>query len=89
MNQEQAYVQAFHEKFGALVNSSPTMLEPQTLILRARLICEESVEFLSAVSKGDFPEMVDALCDLLYVTYGTAVSLGVDLEPFLQVRFSA
>jgi predicted HAD superfamily Cof-like phosphohydrolase len=26
--------------------------------------------------------MVDALCDLLYVTYGAAVDLGVDLQPF-------
>lgn len=28
--------------------------------------------------------MVDALVDLLYVTYGTAVEMGVDLAPFFD-----
>lgn len=89
MNKEQSYVRMFHEKYGALVNDVPTKLDDKTLMLRARLICEESVEFLSSASKGDYIEMVDALCDILYVVYGTGVSLGVDLEPiFAEVQRS-
>lgn len=31
---------------------------------------------------ADLVKAIDALCDLLYVVYGTAVSFGIDLEPF-------
>lgn len=37
---------------------------------------------------GERPNMsaqIDALCDLLYVTYGMAVEMGVDLEPFFEL----
>lgn len=30
----------------------------------------------------NWPEMIDALCDILYVTFGAAVAMGVDLDPF-------
>lgn len=33
------------------------------------------------VSPSDI-DMIDALCDLSYVTYGTAVTMGLDLEQF-------
>lgn len=32
----------------------------------------------------DLVEVIDGLCDLLYVTYGAAVRSGVDLEPFFS-----
>ncbi len=32
----------------------------------------------------DIVEAVDGLCDLLYVVYGTAEAIGVDLEPFFE-----
>lgn len=32
----------------------------------------------------DWPEMIDALCDLAYVTFGAAVEMGVDLAPFFR-----
>ncbi len=35
-------------------------------------------------SAPDLAEVVDGLCDLLYVAYGTAEALGVDLEPFFD-----
>jgi predicted HAD superfamily Cof-like phosphohydrolase len=49
-----------------------------------RLIEEELEEFREAVAKSDVVEMIDALCDLLYVTYGAAVALGVDIDPFFD-----
>jgi predicted HAD superfamily Cof-like phosphohydrolase len=81
VNREQAMVAAFHRKFGAEPPSRPD-LEQFPGQLRVSLIREEADEFARAVADGDLPEMVDALCDLLYVTYGAAVDLGVDLEPF-------
>ncbi|MGH2350376.1 MAG: hypothetical protein ACRDI2_07765 [Chloroflexota bacterium] len=83
MTKEQAMVAAFHRAFA---NRVPETLDPAGFPgeLRERLIQEEADEFAAAVRDGDVPEMIDALCDLLYVTYGAAVDLGVDLEPFFE-----
>ena len=50
--------------------------------LRLKLIREEVDELTDAIEKKDWIEVVDAICDLLYVTYGAASALGVDIEPF-------
>jgi predicted HAD superfamily Cof-like phosphohydrolase len=81
MTPEQAMVAAFHRRFGSPPPEQPN-LQSFPGALRVRLIQEEADEFAQAVAEGDVAEMVDALCDLLYVTYGAAVDLGVDLEPF-------
>ncbi len=81
MDKVQTGVQAFHEKYGCLTKYKPTMPDASVLLLRARLIVEEAAEFMSAASNQDIVEMADALADLLYVTYGTAVVMGIDMEP--------
>lgn len=53
---------------------------PADLNLRKRLIVEEVQEFVDAVEADDFPAMVDALADILYVTYGTFVAFGVNAK---------
>lgn len=35
-------------------------------------------------NKPDFAEAIDGLCDLIYVTLGSAVAWGVDLDPFFS-----
>lgn len=84
MSPEQQMVREFHQKFNAPVQEKPIMINEKDRMRRSRLICSESVEFLECADKGDFIGMVDALCDILVVTYGTAVELGVDLEPFFK-----
>ena len=91
MNTEQQMVKDFHTKFGCDVaeHPNPVGVDDALLLLRSRLILDETAEFVTAASKHDFVEMIDALCDLLYVVYGTAVVLGVDLEPvFAEVQRS-
>ena len=75
MNPMQAQVQEFHEQMHA-----PFPQDPYPYLLRYRLIHEELDEFLRAAMNNDVPEVVDAICDLLYVTFGAAVVLGVDIE---------
>lgn len=48
--------------------------------LRLELIDEEFGELTDAIEKDDKVEMVDALMDLLYVTFGTAIAFGLSLE---------
>lgn len=79
----------FHKKYGCIRNERPAVPSAELRLLRTRLIIEEAAEFANAASRSDFVEMVDALCDLLYVTYGAAVVMGVDLEPiFAEVQRS-
>lgn len=81
MGPEQAMVREFHEKYDAPIGDKPAQITPKDRLRRARLICSEAAEFLEAADRDDFVEMVDALADILVVTYGAAVEMGVDLEP--------
>lgn len=81
MDKTQKGVQEFHKKYGCMVNYKPTVPDAEVLLLRARLIVEEAGEFMAAANNEDMVGMCDALADLLYVTYGTAVVMGVDMEP--------
>jgi predicted HAD superfamily Cof-like phosphohydrolase len=97
MNPYQKDVMAFMFSVGQRVPEQPT-LEEYPFELRAKLILEEAEEFVEAcgfeVRAGSFlkrpnavpnwPEMIDSLCDLLYVTYGAAVAMGIDLDPFWE-----
>ena len=52
--------------------------------LRKTLILEEAQEFAEAADAKDMALAVDALCDLLYVTFGTAVAMGINIKPFFD-----
>lgn len=83
MNKHQEQVSDFMRAFGQNVPEryTPGLFPGQ---LRARLIAEEAEEFGKAVQAGNFAEIVDAICDLLYVTYGAASALGIDIDPFFD-----
>ena len=89
MNQHQKWVLEFHKKYGGEHSDIPTTMTDKARLRRARLIVSEAAEFMDAAGQGDIVEMCDALADLLYVTYGTAVEMGVDIEPvFSEVQRS-
>ena len=48
--------------------------------LRIDLIEEELEELKDAINKKDLKETVDALTDILYVTYGAGHAFGVNLD---------
>jgi predicted HAD superfamily Cof-like phosphohydrolase len=52
--------------------------------LRAALLQEEVGEFVTAAEKGDLAAIADALADIAYVVYGTALTYGIDLDPVLR-----
>ena len=53
---------------------------PKTSKLRYDLIHEEYNELLDAFKDKDFVEVIDALTDILYVTYGAGHSFGINLD---------
>ena len=84
MNDAQKMVQEFHEQFDIHVAATPSVPDNATQTLRNRLITEEFEEFQEAMQSKDLSAMAKELADLLYVVYGTAVSLGIDMEPVFQ-----
>lgn len=89
MTNEQAMVESFHNKFEIVVHHTPTDLDAHTQELRVRLIQEEFDELKEAMASGDLAAIAKEMADLLYVTYGTAVSYGIDMEPvFAEVHRS-
>jgi len=80
----QRQVLEFHEAFGVHAPTRPEIPPPGVRALRYELIREELEEFKQACDAGDLTECVDAIGDLLYVVFGSAVSFGVNMEPIVD-----
>jgi predicted HAD superfamily Cof-like phosphohydrolase len=83
MNPHQKQVREFMQAFG---QETPDFFSPQEYPseLRTALIVEECMEFGKAAEENNFVEMIDAICDILYVTYGAAIAMGIDIDPFFD-----
>lgn len=83
-------VEQFHAKFGVPIGEDagwPTnggQIDYDQINLRKRLIREEYDELLDAINGEDFIETMDALADMLYVLYGTAIQFGVDIRAIFE-----
>lgn len=85
MTKLQSQVEEFHIKHELPIRTIPVIVPALTeQIVRISLMMEELSEYITATRSNDITEMVDALGDLLYITYGTAVTLGVDMEPIMD-----
>jgi len=70
----------FMKTFGQEVKKTPSLSSEKINNLRISLINEELEEFKQAIINNDLKEAVDALTDILYVTYGAGHSFGVNLD---------
>jgi predicted HAD superfamily Cof-like phosphohydrolase len=78
----QWYVREFHLAMGCRIGlGDPQLADKDTRDLRVELLVEECAETVDALNRGDLPGIADGLVDLIYVAIGTAVSMGIDLEP--------
>jgi predicted HAD superfamily Cof-like phosphohydrolase len=84
MNHEQQMVHQFHERFGLMCSTRPSLPPTRVHRLRTLLIEEELAEFRNAGEAQDLVGVADALADLLYVVYGAAAEYGIDLEPVFE-----
>lgn len=73
-------VREFHEAYNAYVGSDVGFPDRRHVKMRMDLIEEEYEELQEAVDTGDVVETIDALGDLVYVLYGKALAMGVDLD---------
>ena len=79
----------FHTKYNHHQSDKPCIPdELHVRMLRVRLIQEEAQEFTNA-AHNDLVEIADALADLLYVTFGAALTYGIPIdEVFTEVHRS-
>ena len=79
----------FMKTFGQEVKVKASFSSDKINKLRIDLIEEELEELKEAINKKDLQEAVDALTDILYVTYGAGHAFGIDLdECFNEVQNS-
>lgn len=76
----------FHQAFGLPGAATPRQAAvPAALAeLRIALLVEEVQEFADATRSGDLVALADALADIAYVTYGAALTYGIDLDAVLR-----
>lgn len=84
MNKEQLAVRKFHKAFGLPIANKPKALSEEAVDRRRRLMAEELIELTAAMKSGDLTAIADGICDLLYVTYGTAIEAGLDIKPLFE-----
>lgn len=86
----QDMVKHFHEGMGQPVGLAPHPLPQDRVPVRVELIREEfQDELVPALLAGDLVETVDAAIDILYVTFGLLVEMGVNAYPvFAEVQRS-
>ena len=70
----------FMKTFGQEVKTTPGLSSEKINNLRISLINEELEEFKEALKNNDLKEAVDALTDILYVTYGAGHAFGINLD---------
>tara|TARA_A100001011_G_scaffold321791_1_gene342876 strand:+ start:822 stop:1193 length:372 start_codon:yes stop_codon:yes gene_type:complete len=70
----------FMKTFGQDVKNKPGFSSEKINNLRISLINEELEELKQAMKNNDLKEVVDALTDILYVTYGAGHAFGVNLD---------
>jgi predicted HAD superfamily Cof-like phosphohydrolase len=75
-------VRAFHQAFDLVIRDAPDAdpVTDEEVDLRMALILEEVEELAQAMTDGDVVEVADALADIVYVIYGTALHYGIDLD---------
>jgi predicted HAD superfamily Cof-like phosphohydrolase len=80
-----AAVAEFHRAFNLPMRKSPgTEIDDDLVRLRVALLEEEVDEFVTASGKADIIGIADALADIVYVIYGTALTYGIDLDSVLR-----
>ncbi len=82
----QEMVGEFYERFGLpdRREQGPRALSSEEANLRIDLQNEEVGELVAAFELEGIVEIADALADIVYVAYGTALQCGIDLDPVLR-----
>lgn len=85
MKKQLSQVKKFQKSFAQEVHDKPTLVNIDLAKLRFELMKEENLEYLEAVEKNDLIGVTDAVADMAYILFGTALTHG--LENILEKCF--
>ena len=74
----------FHKTYGSNIGDTPRLPSEAERKLRRDLLEEEYKEYIHGEETHDLVEIADALGDMLYIIYGTAVSYGLPINEIFQ-----
>lgn len=78
-------VKEFHVAFGHPIAEKPGIpADKELVMLRERLIEEETREVIDASWKGDLTNLAKELADLIYVIHGMALVYGIPLDEVFE-----
>jgi predicted HAD superfamily Cof-like phosphohydrolase len=77
-----------HPQYNSFIHIRPDLFitQSKTIKLRLDLIDEEIKELNHAIETNDFVETRDALSDILYVVYGMADVLGINIDSYMKIQ---
>lgn len=79
----------FHRAYDRTRSEVPALPSSDVRELRKSLLREEWEEYLDAEAADDLVEIADALADIIYIAYGTAVAYGIPMDRvFAEVHAS-
>lgn len=74
----------FHTAFKVAIRDTPKIDVPEK-DFRYKLIAEEIDELAEALDNDDLVEVADAFGDIIVVTYGAALTFGVEIESLVEM----
>lgn len=77
----------FHRAFGLPIGGG--FDDDKVCKLRVKLMREEATEYYKAEHDYDAAEIADALADIIYIAYGTAISYGIPLKEIFSAVHKA
>ncbi len=84
MSDEQRLVTEFHRAFSIPIEHVPCVPDEATRALRMHLLQQEYDALHKAFAQQDIAVVAQALAELLYVAYGTAIACGLDMAPIFR-----
>lgn len=70
-------VREFHDTFGLPIQNTTSVPEESIVQLRHDLLKEEYLEYVEGMIEDDVIEIADALADILYIAFGSALVYGL------------
>lgn len=84
MSDEQRMVLEFHRAFSIPVEPVPRMPDEAICALRMRLVQQACEALQKAFAQQDLVVTAQALAEVLYAVYGTALTCGLDMAPVFR-----
>ena len=84
-------VKEFNKAFNVELSMFPSLVDDNIYKLREKLMAEENSEYLEACESKDLIGVLDAICDMQYILFGTVIAHGLEdvfVDAFKEVHRS-